>query len=53
MKMYFNQYERKAINENDSFYASFARLHIAIKRFEKAIMKTELGSFIKWLTKND
>lgn len=45
-KPMFNNIERQIIHIDNSLYASRMKMHIAIKRFEKAFMKTFVGRFI-------
>lgn len=44
----FNNIERKIIRDNDSLFASNMRLHIAVKRFEKEVLKGIIR-IIKWM----
>ena len=46
-KIYFNQIERQIIKENKTLSASKMILHIAIKKFEREVMKTFFGTLIK------
>lgn len=46
-KPLFNEIERQIMHEDKSLYASRMKLHIATKKFEKAFMKTYIGSFIE------
>ena len=54
-KPLFNETERQIMHEDKSLYASRMKLHIAIKKFEKAFMKTFVGRFIEktadWLAR--
>ena len=54
-KPLFNNRERRKMHEDNSLSASTMKLDIAIKRFEKAFMKTFIGRFIEktvnWLAR--
>ena len=50
--MYFDQTERKIINENNSLYATRMRMLIELNRLKKSIMKTYLGLFLSRFLKS-
>lgn len=54
-KLLFTEIERQIIREDKSLYASRMKMYIAKKRFQKEIMKTSIGRFMKkaveWLSK--
>jgi hypothetical protein len=50
-EIYFDQTERKIINENNSLYANRMRIHIVTHNFKKQLMKTFIGKILLRLLK--
>lgn len=44
-KPLFNEFDRQIIQEDKSLSAAIMKLYIAVKKFEKAFLKTAIGRF--------